>query len=198
MPDRNYQGSRSGRGVVRQPAAQEANPDREQASHAVAEPVEPPLKEEKGTKPTITLHDGSVVDAMQAVCAWDLLKDFPQEEPAAFRWLLAQAQGRTDAAEALYFPEVLEASSFVNEDHTIEDVTRAVILNSHTTKNGAPMMGALLLKSAAYKAVLEEAQAQLHQEMSEGYARSVSPGGWRDQLWEKIQREQGKGGQSID
>jgi hypothetical protein len=198
MTDRYYPRSWSRRGVVRQQSAQEATLAREQANQAVVESVTLPLKEEKGKRQTITLHDGSLVEADLAICAWDLLKEFAKEEPAAFRWLLAQAQGRTVDAEAQCFPDALEKSSFINEDRTIEDVTRAVILNSHTSEIDAPMIGALRLKGAADKAVLEEMQTQLHQDYSEGSARARRTGGWLDQLWEKMQREGRQGGQSID
>jgi hypothetical protein len=197
MPDRNHRKSRSRHGTARQQAAQEATLAREQDSREQAGLERPKLKEEKGKNPTITLQDGSVVDPMKAVCAWDLLKSFPQEEPDAFQALLAMAQGRhTDQSDPRHL-EALESRNFVKEDHAIESATRAVLLNSLSTVEGKPMIGALRLHSAADKVVLEDARAQLHQDYSEETARWVSPGGGRDQLWEKIQRKRGKG-PSID
>lgn len=198
MPDRNHRKSRSRHSGDWKQAAQDATLAREQASHAADRSVARTLTEEKGKKPTtITLQDGSVVDTIQAACTWDFLKDFVQEEPAAFQTLLAMAHGRPPAhAEAPQF-EAMESRGFVNEDHTIESVTRAVLLNSLTTADGQPMIAALRLHSKADKAVLEEAQAQLHQNYSEGSARAHSPGGWFDQLMKKIERDRGKG-QALD
>lgn len=182
-----------GRIVVWQPPAQEGTQAREQASPTEAGSELGKLTEEPSKKPTITLQDGSVVAADQAVTTWQLLKDLPHEEPAGFQWLLAQAQGRTDAAEARHFPASLEASGLVNEDHTLESVTRAVLLNSLTTVDGEPMIAALRVQSRADKAVLDAAWAERHQAYSEGSARLHKPGGFFDQLWDKIQRERGKG-----
>jgi hypothetical protein len=193
MPDRNHRKSRSGHGGDWKQAAQDATLAREQASHAADRSVARTLTEVKGKKPTtITLQDGSVVDAEQAACTWNLLKDFPREEPAAFQELLAMAQGRTHHADARHF-KALKVRFFVSEDHTIESVTRAVLLNSFANLDGSPMIAALRLKSAIDKTVLEKVQAQLHQDCSEAYARSSSPGGWFDQLMKKIERERGKG-----
>jgi hypothetical protein len=193
MPDRDYKRSQSGRGSVWQQAAQEATLAREQDNRAADGSERRTLKEEEATKPTITLQDGSVVEANRAVNKWYLLENFPQEETAAFRTLLTLAQGRSPVdADARHF-EALMSRNFVNEDHTIDPVTRAVLLNSFTTVDCKPMIGALRLKSTADKAVLEEARAQLHQSLSEGYARAVSPGGWFDQLMKKMERERGKG-----
>lgn len=197
MPDRNHRQSRSGHGVARQQAGQEATLAREQDSQVEAGPETGKLKEEKGKIQKISLQDGSVLDAVKAVCTWDLLKDFPQEEPAAFQALLAMAQGRhTDHIDPRHL-EALESRDFVNEDHTIDPIARSVLLNSYTTVDGQPMIAALRLRSAADKVVLEEARAQFHQDYSEETARWLSPGGGRDQLWEKFQRERGKG-RSID
>lgn len=193
MPDQDYERSQTGCGGGWQQAAQEATLAREQASRAAEESDSRTLKEEEGTKPTITLQDGSVVEANRAVDTWSLLEKFPQEEPAAFRTLLTLAQGQSPAdADARHF-EALLSHTFVSEDHAIDPVTRAVLLNSYTTVDGKPMIGALRLQSATDKAVLEEARAQLHQFLSEGYARAVSPGGWFDQLMKKMERERGKG-----
>lgn len=197
MPNRNYRRPRSRQGVVRQPPEQEATLAREQASRAAAGPAMRQLKEEKGTKPTITLQDDSVVEADLAVCIWNSLKEFSREEPAAFLWLLAQAQGRTGEADARHILEALEARGFVNEDRTIDPVTCAVLVNAYTIVDGAPIVAALRFNSASDKAVFEQAQAQLQQNMSEDYARSVSPGGWFDQLMKKRQQDRGKG-QSIE
>lgn len=133
------------------------------------------------------------MEADLAVDTWYLLEKFPQEEPAAFRTLLTLAQGQSPVdADARHF-EALLSHTFVSEDHTLDPVTRAVLLNSYTTVDGKPMIGALRLKSGTDKAVLEEARAQSHQFLSEGYARAVSPGGWFDQLMKKMERERGKG-----
>ena len=197
MSDRNYRESRARRGAHQCQSSQETSLTGEQASQPIAGPGTRTLTTKKGMKPTVTLQDGSVVDAEKAVCAWELLKDFPREEPSAFQWLLAQALGRTSDAEARYYPQEQMNPSFVNEDHTIESVTRAVLVNSLSTADGTPMIAALRLNSAADKAVLEEVRAQLHQQNVEGWARAISPGGWFDQMIKNMKRDQGKG-QSID
>ena len=80
---------------------------------------------------------------------------------------------------------------YVNEDRTVEYVTRAVLLNSLSMADGTPMVAALRLKSAADRAVFEETQAQVYQNIKESEARAVSPGGWFDQFMKRL--DQGKG-----
>lgn len=198
MPERNYRRLWTpGGDAGRRRSAQETFITREQASRTTAEPGSRTLTKEKGTKPTITLQDGFVVDAEQAACAWDLLKDFQYEELPAFRWLLAQAQGRTDDAEAKHFPRKQMNPVFVNEDDTIESVTRAVLLNSLSMADGVPIIAALRFKSPVDKRVFEEVQLQLEQNCSEHSARLFRTGGWFDQMMKKADRKRGEG-RSID
>lgn len=189
MPERNYRKSWAGRDAGRRQSAQEAFSTREQAGRSVAGPEIGTLTKEKCTKSTITLEDSSVVDAVKAVCAWDLLKDFQHEEPALFQSLLALAQGRPADADPRHL-KILKGL-YVNEDRTVESVTRAVLLNSLSMADGTPMVAALRLKSAADRAVFEETQAQVYQNIKESEARAVSPGGWFDQFMKRL--DQGKG-----
>jgi hypothetical protein len=191
MPDRKVE-SGSGHGVGRHPSAQDVTLAREQASRSSPGLVGRSLEEEKGKTRRITLQDGASVDADRAVAVWRLLKDLPHEEPEAFQLLLALAQGDPPVdANSRYF-ETLSEFIFVTEDHRIDPLTRAVLVNSYTTAEGEPMIAALRLQSTADQAVLEEAQAQYYQNDSEGSARLHKLGGFLDQLWEKMQREKGR------
>ncbi len=165
--------------LVRQPAAQDETLTREQVSPTGAGPVTRTVSEEKGQKPTtITLQDGCVVDAARADSTWELLKDFPQKEAAAFQTLLALAHGRPPAhADKRQF-EALEARGFVIDDHSIDPVTRAVLLNSSAVVDGKPMIGALRLQSEADRAVLRRGAGAVPSEFIRRLRTLAQAGRW--------------------
>lgn len=192
VPKRKQNESQAGQRGDRQRESREVTPTREQATHAEREPSIGTVTQEKGKQPTITLQDGSVVDAYLAVNEWNRLRDIVQPNAAEFLSLLALAQGRPGDADPRHF-ETLAAFSFLNErDHAIAPLTRAVLLNSFALTNAGPIIVPLRLKSAVDKAVAEETRARLHQEDKEASARAHSPGDFLDQLWDRIQRTEGQ------
>ncbi len=187
MPDRKHRRSRSGRTRPHaESVMREATIGRGQVSrqHGVSGTGK---MTGNGTRPTITLKDGSVIEAWLAATVWEQLKDLLREEPPeVFQSLLALAQGREGDANPQHLG-TLAVSLFVNEgDHSIDPVVQSVLLNSYVTADTGPGIAPLRLMSAADKVVAEEALAQLHQQVKEHAARARSPGGFLDTApWKK-------------
>src|SRR5205807_5412189 len=113
-------------GTDPQPAAQEATPAREQATHIGEGPDTGRVKESKVERPPITLKDGSVVDAFLAVNEWNRLQRFADQPE--FQSLVALAERRSCDADPGHFKE-LKGELFIRDDHSVDPITCALLLN---------------------------------------------------------------------
>jgi hypothetical protein len=117
---------------------------------------------EKSNKPQITLRNGAVVDARQAVTIVEQLQVTLEADPEEFKTLLALAEGRTQDADPRHFEE-LWAQAFLNNDHSIKPIVRDVLLNCHQITPEGPVVVPLRLKDAADLPAAQRAQRESDQ-----------------------------------
>lgn len=147
-------------------AAQEVTTAREQATSRKGASETGTLTE-KGNRPQITLKNGAVVDARQAVTIVEQLQDALEAEPDAFKSLLALAEGRSQDADPRHF-EDLWAEGFLNNDHSIEPIVRDVLQNClHVTSEGTVIVPLRLQDGADLPA------AQQAQQDSDQFLRDI-------------------------
>jgi hypothetical protein len=143
-------------------AAQEATIAREHATHSQGEPETETLTE-KGKRPQITLKNGAVVDARQAVAMVQQLQTALELYPDEFRSLLAMAEGRPGDADPRHF-EALWARAFLENDHSIDPMLRDVLLNCYEVTREGPVVVPLRLQDAADLSAAKRAQREYDQQ----------------------------------
>jgi hypothetical protein len=174
------------------------------------------VPEEEAKRPTITLQDGSVVDAEKAVLDWELLESMmrperevqdrqehfvPPKRHELMRSLIALAVGRRGDVDPRHVEElasVLVLDSPIDPATgridplklTLEPETVTVLRNCVTRVDGALRSGALRFNSAADRVIAEKVRAEVHQGQKEAAARACSPGGW---AWPLAPWNKGKG-----
>jgi hypothetical protein len=142
-------------------AVAEVTTAREQAARMRAGPETGTLTK-KGKRPQITLKNGAVVDARQAVTIVEHLQLALASHPEEFKSLLAIAEGRTKDADPRHFEE-LKACAFLQNDHSIRPMVRDVLLNCYQITPEGPVVVPLRLKDPSDLPAAEEAQRQSDQ-----------------------------------
>ena len=134
----------------------EATAEREQATRPRVE-LETGTLTGKPNRPQITLSNGAIVDAREAVVIVEWLRVTLARRPDEFQSLLALAEGRLQDANPRHFEE-LWARAFLTNDRTIEPTVREVLLNCYQITPEGPVVVPLRLKDAADLPAAAEAQ----------------------------------------
>jgi hypothetical protein len=135
---------------------------------------------ENAKRPTITLKNGALVEARQAVAVLEDLDTLLTNAPDEFQTLLALAQGRDADANPQHFKS-LRAHTFLDwhDGRTIQPLVRDVLLNSFEMTPEGPVIVPLRLQDAADLPAAEQAQAELDR--------------WTSRFWARIQGRKDKG-----
>jgi hypothetical protein len=159
MPDRTLRHARAGHGESDRwdAVSQEAiNTRREQATRRHGGPDAGEVTE-ADEPPRITLKNGAVVDAQEAVGLWRDLRSFLADKPDAFRSLLALAQGRFDDANPRHLQEIADAAYLYKYSRIIDPDVRQLLLNSYEVTPEGPVIGQLRLKHEGDRPILQAA-----------------------------------------
>jgi hypothetical protein len=142
-------------------AAAEVTTTREQAPRVHGE-LETGTLTDKGKRSKITLRNGAVVDARQAVTIADQLQDALEDNYEEFKTLLALAEGRVQDADPQHFEE-LKANAFLENDNSIDPMVRDILLNCYQVTPEGPVVVSLRLKDAADLPAAQKAQRESDQ-----------------------------------
>jgi hypothetical protein len=174
MPDRTHRRSLAGgRGRRTETAAQGATSCRDQAKCPQGMPGAE-IVTEKDDQSKITLKDGSIVPARQAVGIREGLDTLLTLAPDEFRSLLALATGRPAEADPRHF-ESLWAEGFLEDDRSIDPVVRDVLLNSYATTREGRVIALMRLHEAADRPAAEQAQEHHDQSFENFWSKIVGP-----------------------
>jgi hypothetical protein len=109
---------------------------------------------------TIKLASGAIVDARQAIGAWDRLQMLQMVAPAEFRSLVALAQDRTADASPEHFTSLCSRLLLEEDLRTIRPMVKEVLQNSYLVTDEGPVIAPLRLYDAAELPSAEWAKAR--------------------------------------